>query len=96
MITSLVARETMPATLGTIYGAEHESTSANLQAALQHDLSLGGAIALLVFFAFALQCMSTVAVVRRETGSWKWPAAQFAYMGALAWIGAFIAFHLIG
>ena len=86
----------MPATLGTIYGAEHESTSANLQAALQHDLSLGGAIALLVFFAFALQCMSTVAVVRRETGSWKWPAAQFAYMGALAWICAFIAYRLIG
>ncbi len=96
LITSLVARETMPATLGTIYGAEHESTSVNLQAALQHDLSLGGAIALLIFFAFALQCMSTMAVVRRETGSWKWPIAQFAYMGALAGIGAFTAFHLIG
>jgi ferrous iron transport protein B len=96
LITSLVARETMPATLGTIYGAEHESTSANLQAALRYDLSLGGAIALLIFFAFALQCMSTMAVVRRETGSWKWPIAQFAYMGALAWIGAFTAFHLIG
>lgn len=99
LITSLVARETMPATLGTIYGAEHLGgleASASLQAGLQHDLSLGGAIALLIFFAFALQCMSTVAVVRRETGSWKWPIAQFTYMGALAYIGAFIAFHLIG
>jgi ferrous iron transport protein B len=96
LITSLVARETMPATLGTIYGAEHESAAPGLQASLQHDLSLGGAVALLVFFAFALQCMSTMAVVRRETGSWKWPIAQFAYMGALASIGAFVAFHLIG
>jgi ferrous iron transport protein B len=40
--------------------------------------------------------MSTVAVVRRETGGWKWPILQFAYMGALAYAGAFIAFHVIG
>jgi ferrous iron transport protein B len=85
----------MPATLGTIYGAEHESTSVNLQTALQHDMTLGAAVALLVFFAFALQCMSTVAIVRRETGSWKWPIAQFTYMGALAWVGAFVAYRLI-
>ena len=95
LITSLVARETMPATLGTIYGAEHEATAVSLQNALQHDISLGGAVALLVFFAFAMQCMSTMAIVKRETGSWKWPLAQFAYMGALAWVGAFIAYHLI-
>ncbi len=96
LITSLAARETMIATLGTIYGAEHGSIR-NLQAALAtRSLSLGGAIALLVFFAFALQCMSTMAVVRRETGGWKWPIVQFAYMGVLAWIGAFTAFHLIG
>ena len=44
----------------------------------------GGAVALLVFFAFAMQCMSTIAVVRRETGGWKWPIVQFAYMGVLA------------
>ncbi len=96
LIASLAARETIVAALGTIYGAGHEFTDVSLQTALQHNLSLGGAIALLVFFAFALQCMSTVAVVRRETGSWKWPIAQFAYMGVLAYIGAFIAFHLFG
>jgi ferrous iron transport protein B len=96
LITSLAARETIVATLGTIYGADHESTSVSLQTALRHDLSLGGAIALLVFFAFALQCMSTVAVVRRETGGWKWPIVQFTYMGVLAYLGAFVAFHLIG
>ena len=43
-----------------------------------------------------LQCMSTVAVVRRETGGWKWPILQFAYMGVLAYAGAFLAFHAIG
>jgi ferrous iron transport protein B len=92
LITSMAARETMPATLGTIYGA----AGSDLQAALRSDLSLGGAIALLVFFAFALQCTSTIAIVRRETGGWKWPILQFAYMGVLAYIGAFVAYHLIG
>ena len=73
-----------------------ESQSVGLQNALRHDLTLGGAVALLIFFAFAMQCMSTVAVVRRETGGWKWPLLQFAYMGILAYAGAFIAFHVIG
>jgi len=65
-----------------------------LQQAVRQDLTLGGAVALLVFFAFAMQCMSTVAVVRRETGGWKWPAIQFAYMTTLAYAGAFLANHL--
>jgi ferrous iron transport protein B len=56
---------------------------------------MGGAIALLIFFAFAMQCMSTIAVVRRETGGWRWPAAQFAYMSCLAFVGAFVANHLV-
>jgi ferrous iron transport protein B len=92
LITSLAARETTPATLGTIYGAAGEP----LHAALRHDMSLGAAIALLVFFAFALQCTSTLAIVRRETGSWKWPIVQFTYMGLLAYVGAFVAYRLIG
>ncbi len=65
-----------------------------LQKALQHDLTPAGAFALLVFFAFAMQCISTIAVVRRETGGWKWPALQFAYMSAMAYLGAFLTFHL--
>ena len=82
-------------TLGAIYGIEGDSHSMSLQAALQHDLTLGGAIALLVFYAFAMQCISTIAVVRRETGGWKWPAFQFAYMTGLAWVGAFVANLLV-
>lgn len=95
LVTSLAAREVIVGTLGTIYGMEGEANSAGLQKALQSDLTFGGAVALLVFFAFAMQCMSTLAVVRRETGGWKWPAIQFAYMGGLAYICAFITNQLL-
>ena len=97
LLTSLAARETIVSTLGTIYGVEGEGIehSATLQQALRNDLTPGGAFALLVFFAFALQCMSTVAVVRRETGGWKWPAVQFAYMTGMAYVCAFLANKLL-
>ena len=90
LLTSVMAREVMVGTMGTLYGADPETQSLSLQTALHHDLPLGGAIALMVFFAFALQCTSTIAVVRRETNSWKWPAVQFAYMLALAYGAAFV------
>jgi ferrous iron transport protein B len=90
LITSLAAREVIVGTLGTIYGMDPDHNSAGLQAALQKELSFGGAAALLVFFAFAMQCMSTLAVVRRETGGWKWPAIQFLYMSTLAYVCAWI------
>jgi ferrous iron transport protein B len=51
-------------------------------------------LALMIFFAFAMQCTSTIAVVHRETNSWKWPAFQFLYMLALAWIAAYAVNHL--
>jgi ferrous iron transport protein B len=92
LITSLAAREVIVGTLGTIYGIEGgDENAAGLREALQRDLTPGGAVALLVFFAFAMQCMSTTAVVRRETGGWKWPAIQFGYMTGLAYICAFAA-----
>jgi ferrous iron transport protein B len=95
LITSLAARETMVSSLGTIYGIEGDEHSPGLQQALRQDLTLGGAVALLVFFAFAMQCMSTTAVVRRETGGWFWPAVQFAYMTGLAYICAFLANRIV-
>jgi len=94
LITSLAARETIIATLGEIYGMDEKTQRTSLEAALRQDLSIGGAFALLVFFAFAMQCFSTIAVVRRETGGWKWPILQFTYMGALAYAGAFVAYRL--
>jgi ferrous iron transport protein B len=92
LVSSLAAREVIIGTLGTIYGIEGaDEASMELQDTLQGALTFGGAIALLVFFAFALQCTSTIAVMRRETGGWKWPALQFTYMLFLAYTGAFIA-----
>jgi ferrous iron transport protein B len=95
LVSSLAAREVIIGTLGTIYGMEGTSHSVGLQQALHQDLTPGGALALLVFFAFAMQCMSTMAVVKRETGSWRWPVFQFAYMGALAWVCAFATNHIV-
>ena len=91
LVTSLAAREVIVGTLGTLHGVEGDEGSVGLQEALRQDLTLGGAVALLVFFAFAMQCMSTVAMVRRETGGWKVPILQFAYMGILAYGAAFLA-----
>ncbi len=95
LISSLAAREVIVSTLGTIYGMETGKPAARLETAIRRDLSLGGAVALMVFFALAMQCLSTVAVVRRETGGWKWPALQFAYMTVLAYLGALAANHLV-
>jgi len=95
LLTSVLAREVMVGTMGTLYGADPETQSLSLQTALHHDLPLGGAIALMVFFAFALQCTSTIAVVRRETNSWKWPALQFVYMLALAYGAAFVTNYVV-
>ena len=96
LITSMAAREVIVGTLGTIYGMEADESSPALQQALQSELSFGGAIALLMYFAFAMQCMSTVAIVRRETGGWKWPIIQFAYMLALAYSAGFAAYRIFG
>ncbi len=90
LVSSLAAREVIVGTLGTIYGMEGDEHSVGLQSALHKDLTVAGAFALLIFFAFAMQCMSTVAVVRRETGGWKWPILQFTYMSGLAYVCAFV------
>ena len=96
LLTSVAAREVIIATLGTLYGVDPASHAVDLQTALRHELTPAGAVALLVFFAFAMQCMSTIAVVRRETNGWKWPALQFAYMTAVAYVAAFAAYHIVG
>ena len=95
LLSSVLAREVMVSTMGTLYGADPGTQALNLQSALHHDMTLGGALALMIFFAFAMQCTSTMAVVRRETNSWKWPALQFAYMLALAYGAAFAVNHIV-
>ncbi len=94
LISSVLAREVMVSTMGTLYGTDPGTEALNLQTALHHDLALPGALALMIFFAFAMQCTSTMAVVRRETNSWRWPAIQFAYMFVLAYVSAFAVNHI--
>jgi ferrous iron transport protein B len=105
IITSFAAREVFVSTMSTVYNVgsadESESGKQALAQTLREQRRPDGsplytpllAITLMVFYVFALQCASTVAVVRRETNSWKWPVFQWLYMGALAWILAFIAWH---
>ncbi len=95
LLSSIVAREVIVGTLGTLYGVDPATHSLGLQAALRHDMTLGGAIALVVFFAFAMQCTSTLAVVRRETNSWKFPVMQFTYMTIVAYTAALVTNQVI-
>ena len=94
LLSSVLAREVMVSTMGTLYGADPSTQAMHLQTALHHDMTLGGALALMIFFAFAMQCTSTMAVVWRETNSWKWPAVQFLYMLVLAYGAAFAVNHI--
>jgi ferrous iron transport protein B len=94
LICSIFAREVMVSTMGTLYGADPGTQAFSLQNALHHDMTIGGALALMIFFAFAMQCTSTIAVVKRETNSWMWPAVQFLYMLVLAYGAAFAVNHL--
>ncbi len=100
VISSLAAREVFVATLGQIAAAsDPENPGEALRGwtvetgprAGEPLFSPGVVVALLVFFAFALQCMSTIAVMRRETGTWRWPLTAFVYMGVLAWTFAWLA-----
>lgn len=103
LITAFAAREVMVGTLATIYNVENaDETSVDLQKALQEDRDpVTGeliytplvALSLLVFFVLACQCMSTVAVVRRETNSWRWPLLMIVYMNALAYLGALAVYQ---
>ena len=95
LLTSVLAREVIVGTLGTLYGTDPATQSLTLQAALRHDMHIGGAIALVVYFALAMQCTSTLAVVRRETNSWKWPAIQFVYMTGFAYVAALVTNQLL-
>jgi len=95
LLSSIVAREVIVGTLGTLYGMDPATHTLGLQVALRHDITLGGAIALVVFFAFAMQCTSTLIIVRRETNSWKLPALQFCYMTTVAYVAALVANQVI-
>ena len=103
LITSFAAREVFVSTLATIYsvGSDEEDTIKHRMAAEVNTdtkkplFNLASGISLLLFYAFAMQCMSTLAIVKRETNSWKWPAAQLVFMTLFAYIVALIAYQIL-
>ncbi len=105
LITSFAAREVFVGTMATIYSVGEDPnigrmTLTEKMASARHPdgskvFTLATGLSLMLFYAFAMQCMSTLAIVRRETKGWKIPAIQFAYMTGLAYVFSFIAFQLL-
>ncbi len=108
IVSSFAAREVFVSAMGTIYNvsdedaADEEKTSVIVQNKMRSDINPQTgkptftplvAISLMVYYVLAMQCISTVVVVRRETGGWKWPLFQIAYMTVLAWVASFIVYQ---
>lgn len=103
IVSSFAAREVFVGTLATIYSVADTENEATIKARMQDEVRPDGSprfdfatgVSLLLFYAFAMQCAGTLAIVKKETNSWKWPLIQFLVMGALAYISAFIAYQML-
>ena len=103
IVSSFAAREVFVGTLATIYsvGSEEEETIKNRMAGEINPVlgtprfNFASGVSLLLFYAFAMQCMSTLAVVRKETNSWKWPLWQLVFMSALAYVVALLTYQFL-
>ena len=104
LITSFAAREVFVGTMATLFSVEDDKgNNTRLQDKMKEAVRPGGqplftlasGISLMIFYAFAMQCMSTLAVVRRETQSWKWPLIQLIYMTTLAYLMSLLAYQLL-
>lgn len=106
LITSFAAREVFIGSMATIYGisADDDEDQQLLKQRMANEIypstglpvyTFAAGMSLLVFYAFAMQCMSTLAVSKRETGTWKWPIVQLIYMSALAYLSAWAVFQLL-
>ena len=103
LIGSFAAREVFVSTMSIVYNVEtaDKENTEPLRDTMRHELRSDGrpiftplvCIGLMIFYVLAMQCISTVAIVRRETNSWRWPLFQIAYMTTLAWIGAFVVYQ---
>jgi ferrous iron transport protein B len=102
LITSFAAREVFVGTMATLYSVEETGDNSSLrekmESAKREDgtkvYTLPAALSLMIFYVFAMQCMSTLAVVKRETKSWKLPIIQFIYMTGLAYVMSFLVYHI--
>lgn len=104
LITSFAAREVFVSTMATIYSIESEENTDSIRERMASELNPdtgnkrytpATALSLVVFYIFAMQCMSTLAVVRKETGSWKWPILQFVFMTGLAYLASWTVYSLM-
>ncbi len=105
LVTSFAAREVFVGTMSTIYSVGGDNDEAltvrdKMKSEINPDTgkpryNMATGWSLMLFYAFAMQCMSTLAVVKRETGGWKWPAIQFIYMAALAYFASLVVFQLL-
>ena len=102
LVTSFAAREVFVGTLSTIYsvGSENQETIKNTMAQEKDSsgnkiFSLPTGLSLMIFYAFAMQCMSTLAIVKKETNSWKWPMAQLFFMTALAYFASLFVYQIL-
>ena len=105
LITSFAAREVFVSTMATIYSLGSEDDEINIRNRMAQDkneltgkptYNRAAALSLIVFYILAMQCMSTLAVVRKETGSWKWPIMQFVIMTGSAYVASLIIYQLLG
>ena len=105
LLTSLAAREVFVGTMSTIYSVGGGDDADDLNAIKQRMMtevspqgkpvySIGTILSLMIFYAFAMQCMSTLSIVQTETRTWKWPIIQFVYMTALAYLSSLLVYNL--
>ncbi len=104
LVTSFAAREVFVGTMATIYSVGNADNTQSIQQKMRAEInpetglpkfSVAVGFSLLLFYAFAMQCMSTLAIVYRETKNIKWPIIQFLYMGVLAYLASFIVYQLL-
>lgn len=104
IVTSFAAREVFVGTMATIYGASDSEDEESIKEKLMNEKNSDGTLtyslavcfSLVVFYVFAMQCISTIATVKRETKSWKWPVIQFVYLTALAYVSAWVTYIVLG
>jgi ferrous iron transport protein B len=104
IISSFAAREVFVGTLATIYSVGNSDNEATIKSKMQEEINpetgkkifnFASGISLLLFYAFAMQCASTLAITKKETNSWKWPAMQLVLMSGLAYFVALLAYQLL-
>ena len=93
LIPAMAAREVAVSSLATIYSVSGEAVEGQMSAIIASQWSMATGLAFLAWFVFAPQCLSTFAIIRKETNSWKWPLFAFSYLFLLAYVAAAATYH---